>query len=170
MERYKLAAVFPQPLWPDVTLVELTTTLVEMKTECPFPEKILFAAETATSRQNRKVKGDYCVYELELTKPYAPHFWDCVSFLMGAFKNIIDKEERDTLINKGIISDEILNEAMSTIDEVVKKKLKPETLRKARFLDTKSNALQSSAPRPAPPPPMPRWGHRCQRLSRKRGS
>ena len=76
-----------QLLKPDVTLVELTT-LVEMKTECPFPEKILFAAETATSRQNRKVKGDYCVYELKLT---------------GAFKNIIDKEERDTLLNKGII-------------------------------------------------------------------
>ena len=154
MERYKLAAVFPQPLWPDVTLVELTTTLVEMKTECPFPEKVLFGAETATSRQDRKGKGDYCVYELKLT---------------GAFKNIVDTDERNTLMNKGIISDEILNEAMSTIDEVVKKKLKPETLRKARFLDTKSNALQSSAPRPAPPPPMPRWGHRCQRLSRKRG-
>ena len=111
---------------PDVTLEELTKTLVDMKKRCPFPEKVLFGAETATSRQDRKRKGDYCVYELKLT---------------GAFKNIVNTDERDILTNNGIISDEILNEAMSTIDEVVKKKLKPETLRKARFLDTKSNAL-----------------------------
>ena len=92
----------------------------------PFPEKILFSAEHASSQNDRKLKGNYCVYELTI---------------IGAFKKITDAAKREILNIHGIILDEALNEAMTTIDEVVKKKMKPETLRKARFLDSDSKTV-----------------------------
>ena len=63
---------------------------------CPFLEKILFAAELQSSRDERKHKGNYCVYELKI---------------IGAFKKINDNEEKEALKNFGIISEEVARRA-----------------------------------------------------------
>mgnify|MGYP006128769977 FL=1 len=131
-EEYQLSDTVSEETIKELSQDNMTLTTFKKaydllkKGECPFLEKILFAAELQSSRDERKHKGDYCVYELKI---------------IGAFKKINDNEEKEALKNFGIISEEVLNDAMTTINEVVKKKLKPETLRKARFLDSDSKTI-----------------------------
>ena len=85
----------------------------------PFITKMILTCETPENRELRKSKRQFCVYELHIG---------------GAFTDLKTAEQK-VVKNSGYVPEDVLNEAMRSINTIVSKKVAKETLKKARFTD-----------------------------------
>ena len=85
----------------------------------PFITKMILTCENPENRELRKSKRQFCVYEFHIG---------------GAFTDLKTAEQK-VVKDSGYVPEDVLNEAMRSINTIVSKKVAKETLKKARFTD-----------------------------------